>query len=296
MSRSPARKCAFLTQRQPSASAADDQRVAAPLAELGWQLETLPWDASVDWSQYRAVVIRSTWDYIRAPEQFFAALERIDRQSNLANALDLVRWNLRKTYLRDLADRGAAVLPTYFGRGFEAGTLGQIRDRLSTDEIVVKPVVGADAAGVRRLSKAVSAEDLDWVREHFRERDFLAQPFVPAVVEEGEHSLIFFAGKLSHAVLKVPKQGEFRVQEKLGGRTRAISADPEMMTTSRQLLELISPAPLYARIDLVRFEGRPRIMEVELIEPTFYLGTDPSSARRFATAIDHWFGDPSESR
>jgi len=76
----------------------------APLAELGWRAEWLPWQREgVDWSVFDAVYPAATWDYPEHPERFLAVLEAIDRSSAvLVNALELIRWNIPKTYLRDL--------------------------------------------------------------------------------------------------------------------------------------------------------------------------------------------------
>ena len=92
----------------------DDELAYPPLAALGWRVEAISWRTpSCDWRAYDAVVIRSTWDYIADPDAFLAVLAEIERAGTpLFNALDLVRWNIRKTYLRDLAQRGVPVVPT----------------------------------------------------------------------------------------------------------------------------------------------------------------------------------------
>ena len=107
-------RSAFLTLDDSTGFVIDDELSYAPLADLGWRVETISWRApSCDWRAYDAVVIRSTWDYITDPDAFLTVLAEIERAGTpLFNALDLVRWNIRKTYLRDLAQRGVPVVPT----------------------------------------------------------------------------------------------------------------------------------------------------------------------------------------
>jgi hypothetical protein len=116
-------RCAFLTLEDAAGYVIDDDLAHAPLRELGWQVDTVPWRRRVSWQAYDAVVIRSTWDYLHDPDGFLSVLAGIEQAGvPLYNGLELVRWNLRKTYLRDLAERGVATVPTVF------------RDRLETDE------------------------------------------------------------------------------------------------------------------------------------------------------------------
>src|SRR5689334_600272 len=101
-------RCAFLTLSDSTGFVIDDELSYPSLAALGWRAEAVSWrKPSVDWHRYDAVVIRSTWDYIADPDAFLAVLVEIERTGKpLFNSLDLVRWNIRKTYLRDLAQRG----------------------------------------------------------------------------------------------------------------------------------------------------------------------------------------------
>ena len=106
----------------------------------------------------------------------------------------------------------------------------------------------------------------------------MVQPFLPSLAEEGELSLIFFRGELSHAVRKTPKAGDFRIQEHWGGRFRPDIARPHQVEAGQKTLEAmmscspIDEMPLYARVDLVRdLEGELCTIELEVIEPSLYL-------------------------
>jgi glutathione synthase/RimK-type ligase-like ATP-grasp enzyme len=282
------RRCAFLTLDDPSSYVIDDELAVAPLAALGWQVEFVSWRARVAWGDYDAVVIRSTYDYIQAPDAFLAALEQIERSGTpLFNDAGIVRWNVRKSYLRDLADRGVPVVPTVFRDRLRPGELPGLLQAVSADEVVVKPVVGANADGAWRLDVRTMDEQSAGIEAFYADRALMAQPFVPAVLSEGEFSLFYFNGAHSHTILKTPAAADFRVQEEHGGRIRAVRADTELLDAGRAALNAVGSVPLYARADLVRANdgGGFWLMELELIEPSLYLRTDPGAPERFARAI-----------
>jgi glutathione synthase/RimK-type ligase-like ATP-grasp enzyme len=114
----------------------------------------------------------------------------------------------------------------------------------------------------------------------------MVQPFVNAIVDEGEYSLFYFGGVYSHTILKSPKRGDFRVQEEHGGRITAVAPEHDLRETADNIVASISQL-LYARVDLVRNDsGKFLLMELELIEPALYFRMDEESPRRFATALD----------
>lgn len=285
------RQCAFLTLETRDGWVMDDDLAQEPLRELGWEMTTVPWSRpGMDWSRFEAVVIRSTWDYWQRFDEFLATLERIDRSgARLANPLETVRWNLRKTYLRDLEAAGLPVVPTLWSIGLEAGPdadrIRRFFDELGTDEIVLKPVVSASAHDTFRLQRG---DDLSEVARLFAGREVMAQPFLATIVEEGEYSLFYFGGELSHTVLKSPKEKDFRVQEEHGGWIRPADPPAPLPDLGRRILEALPIQPLYARVDLVRSGSGFALMELELVEPSLYFRIVPGSAERFARAFADW--------
>ncbi len=282
--------CAFLTM-QPTPQGTDDERVRAPLAALGWDLSLVPWNSPAEpWERFDAVVIRSTWDYHRSPLEFIAALERIVASgAQLQNSLDLVRWNLEKTYLRDLQVSGAPVVPSLFGQSLRADELEGLFAALGCEELVIKPTISASADDTHRLERRQLERGApDWL-EAIGHRAYLAQPFQAGIVEEGEYSVVFLGGEFSHSTLKAPRAGDFRVQSEHGGSTRAVQAPPALVRAARVALDVAArfgPTPLYARADLVRDgSGGFLVMELELIEPGLFLDFDPSAASRLARAV-----------
>lgn len=287
--RFPLRHCAFLTIEDLSGYVADDQLSQEPLRALGWEVESIPWRRhGVTWEAYDAVVIRSTWDYWKDSDHFLAVLAEINRSGTmLCNSLDLVRWNIRKTYLRDLARRGVAVVPTVWRDRLGPGDLTGVIDEVAAAELVIKPVISASAHGAFRVARRMAPYDVAIVEAYYAYRALMAQPLVRAIVEEGEYSLFYFNGEYSHAIRKSPKPGDFRVQEEHGGHIEPVTVDVPLRATADAAIHAIEEAPLYARVDLVRSNDDSGfwLMELELIEPSLYLRTDANAPARFARAL-----------
>jgi glutathione synthase/RimK-type ligase-like ATP-grasp enzyme len=292
-------RCAFLTLEDPTGYVIDDELAYAPLASLGWRVDTIPWPRrQVNWHNYDAVVIRSTWDYVNDPDAFLEALGEIERPGTpLFNGLDLVHWNIRKTYLRDLAERGVAVVPTIWRERLQPNELRNILEEVGASEVVIKPVVGLNAHGAFRLHAQSARNGTDELYRYYADRALLAQPFLSAITTEGEFSLFYFNGELSHAILKVPKPGDFRVQEEHGGVIRAVAIDDDLSAAGDAAMRAIDTVPLYARVDFVRASASLStesttfnscdywLMELELIEPSLYLRMDKAAPTRFARAL-----------
>ena len=285
------KQCAFLTLDERGDFVIDDEHAIEPLAGLGWEVATVSWrQTAVPWSRFEAVVIRSTWDYWNDVPAFLEMLARINRQTRLANPLDLVHWNLAKTYLRDLEGNGVGVVPTVWLDELPPGAIGKCVDQLGSDDLVIKPVVGANGQDAFRLSPRDDPQRLQDIADRFRRRACMVQPFRHKVLEEGEYSLFFFSGDYSHAILKVPAAGEFRSQEERGAEVLSIVPETKLLERGHQALAAVVHTPLYARIDFVRdAAGDFEVMELELIEPSLYLRTDPEAPARFAQAVDRWF-------
>ncbi|HEY2712791.1 MAG TPA: hypothetical protein VGI60_09780 [Chthoniobacterales bacterium] len=282
-------RCDFLTLDNASGFVIDDELAYAPLAALGWRVETISWRTpSCDWRAYDAVVIRSTWDYNDDPDAFLAVLAKIERSgTRLFNPLDLVRWNIRKTYLRDLAARGVSVVPTIWRDRLIPQELAVLIEEVATDEVVIKPVVGLNARGVFRVDAGSARQPSAELSAYYARRELMVQPFLSHVVTEGEFSLSYFKGELSHAILKTPRSSDFRVQEEHGGFIRRVQPEAELVRAGEMALRALDSVPLYARADFVRANDDNGfwLIELELIEPSLYLRTDADAPQRFAQAL-----------
>ena len=297
----PMPNIAFLSMDDLSGFVSCDSLVIDVLQQRGIAVEEVSWRApSVDWNRYDLVVQRSSWDYQQAPDEYLRVLGEIERSSaRLENSLQIAEWNIRKTYLRELQSAGITIVPTEWLQSPSVADLKQLFELLNSDEVVVKPVIGANADDAFRL-RPDSPLSVWQAAEHAfdgsRRRDAcpaataLAQPFVKSVTTLGEVSLIFFRGEYNHSVLKTPKSGDFRVQEEHGGRIQPYQLATAVIEFARRSLEPIPGITLYARVDIVFLAGgQPAIMETELIEPSLYLSFDVDAPRRFADAIEARF-------
>jgi glutathione synthase/RimK-type ligase-like ATP-grasp enzyme len=277
------KRCAFLTLHDPTGYVIDDEHAREPLRTMGCEMEMVPWDSEgAAWEDYAIVVIRSPWDWVHAPQRFVEVLAGIDARVQLQNPLAIVRWNLDKTYLRELAARGVAIVPTIYRDRIAPAELDALLHELGTRDAVVKPVVACNAEGAHRLPERSVAE----VETYFASRPSMTQPFVRSVIEEGEYSLFFFDGEYSHAVRKVPKAGDFRVQEEHGGAIESVVASASLREAAQAVIAAVGTKLLYARVDLVRGDRDAWwLMELEAVEPSLYLRMDPAAPERFARAI-----------
>jgi glutathione synthase/RimK-type ligase-like ATP-grasp enzyme len=283
-------RIAFLTMDNMEGFFAYDHLAIEPMARRGWQVEEIPWRRPVDWNDYRMVVIRSPWDYQQDWEAFLHVLEQIDQSTaSLQNSLQTVRWNIHKSYLRELEQRGVPIVPTVWADHLTPERLEQLFRQFNLPHIVVKPTVGANADDTFWVSSQDANANRDRALSTFAHRELMAQPFVDSIVSIGEYSLFYFAGEYSHAILKTPKADDFRVQEEHGGVIRAIEPDEELVQAATRVMRALNEEPLYARVDLVRLpDGTLALIELELIEPSLYLSYDPDAPERFAAAMDRF--------
>jgi glutathione synthase/RimK-type ligase-like ATP-grasp enzyme len=284
------RRCAFLTLANPGGYVIDDELAYEPFAALGWTVSSVPWSRpSIDWTSYDAVIVRSTWDYHHQPDHFCRVLEAIVSAGvPLFNSLELIRWNLSKAYLHDLARAGVAIVPTVTRPGLDSQSLPALFDELESSDLVVKPSVGANADGAFRLDRYAWRDQLGTVQSSSPSAGpVLVQPFVGSVQDEGEYSLFYFAGAYSHAILKTPAPGDFRSQEEHGAAIRALDAERSLRAAGEAAIAAAPTMPLYARVDLVRSPDPAVfwVMELELIEPSLYLRMDSGAPPRFAKAF-----------
>ena len=277
-------RIAFVTHEAVPELMPDDRVAADELERRGARVEAIPWSAGdVGWSDFDAVIVRSAWDYHLRLAEFRRWLDAREVDgTRLANSAATIRWNSHKGYLLELERRGVGIVPT---RLVPAGHADELAAALSElPAAIVKPAVSASAHATYRVDGArPSGESLTLAATN----DVLVQPFLPEIAAgAGEWSLLFFGGAFSHAVLKQPAAGDFRVQAEHGGA--ATSAIPEASVVDAALAALAAvPAgpPLYARVDGVVQGGSFVLMEVELIEPQLYFAIHPPAAARFADCL-----------
>ncbi|MFT5330731.1 MAG: glutathione synthase/RimK-type ligase-like ATP-grasp enzyme [Parasphingorhabdus sp.] len=254
---------------------------------LGDDISFRHWTDPGDLSDYDLVLPLLVWGYQRDCPRWFALLDQLEQQQiKLANPVSVLRWNSDKSYLLELEKAGIAIVPTLISAALTANDIAQAVQAFETDQLVVKPPISGGADGTYRLR---NGEPLP---EDIMGKKMLIQPFQPAIAEEGEYSLFYFAGIFSHAILKLPAKGDFRVQEFLGGSesgTDCPAGAQELAVQARQAAEQILGIEtlLYARVDMLRDAmGDFRLMELELIEPSLFFEHATDQGAMFASAVE----------
>lgn len=277
--------CAQLPDLDP-----DDRLLLAPLAEAGFEVTVAVWDdPAVDWARFDLVVVRNTWDYPLRRDEFVAWARSVPA---LANPAEVIAWNTDKRYLRDLAAAGVPVVPTTWVAPGEAWSPP------ADGEWVVKPAV---SIGSRDSGRYVLPAQRDLAAAHVARlqaagRLAMVQPYVPSVDSYGETGLIYLGGAYSHAIRKGPLlsgpdpalQGDggsaLYVEEEITARTPTEAEQAVAEATLRALP--FDPAQLlYARVDLLDTPDGPTLIELELTEPSLFVGTAPGAPERFAAAV-----------
>lgn len=264
----------------------DDRLLPPALAARGIQAEPVVWDEpEAPWEAYDAVVVRSCWDYHHKADRFDQWTRRLEaRRLPLWNPPDVLRWNARKTYLRELADAGVPVVPTRFVESAGGPELDAVLHEAGWRQVVVKPVVSASADETWRAERGREA-DGERFRRLVGRMPVMVQPFLPEIEREGEWSFCFFGGEYSHAVLKRPRPGDFRVQSDHGGVYHMADPPGELVGQAAAALRLAGRQTLYARVDGCVIDGELHLMELELLEPGLFLAVHPAAPDRFAAAI-----------
>jgi glutathione synthase/RimK-type ligase-like ATP-grasp enzyme len=288
---------ALLTDRRYTAAVAaagylgnilhDDRLLQEALAARGLSSARLDWaDPRADWPRYRIAVFRTTWDYFDRFGEFTAWLDRFPAEVPLCNDRATIRWNWDKHYLADLEAQGIPVVPSRFLERGSTAALAEVLEEAGWDEAVLKPCVSGAARHTYRVDRTAAAGLEPTVRRLLAGEALLLQPFQREVPRQGEDSLVVIGGELRHAVRKIPKPGDFRVQDDHGGTLHELRPDAEQRELAERAMAACDPFPAYGRVDMVRDnDGRMAIMELELIEPELWLRRNPPAAIAFAEAI-----------
>jgi glutathione synthase/RimK-type ligase-like ATP-grasp enzyme len=254
---------------------------AEVLEAAGFRVTPVPWTEAGDLSGFAAVLPLVVWGYHDRYAEWLALLDRLGAgAARCINPPDLLRWNSDKVYLAELDAKGIPTVRTFAVDALDERGLREARDRFGCDRLVVKPPVSASATGTFLLAPGEAVPD------EVAGRRMLVQPFMASITSEGEYSLMLFDGRFSHAIVKTPKAGDFRVQPHLGGSERPCEAPDGAIELAKAALAAAPAEAVYARVDMVADdEGALRIMELELIEPALWLQHAPDKGAAFASAV-----------
>ena len=290
MTSPPRRQVALVTYDARPEPTDDDRLLADALSARGVSVRAFSWsDPAARWGAFDTVIVRSCWDYFHRADEFHAWLDRLEAErAQVHNDTRILRWNADKTYLRELEARGVPVIPTRWLSAGVGTSLAELRRETGWGELVVKPTVSGGAHRTWRSAPGAEAFDDARLAELVETGAVMVQPLIEEIERDGEWSLVFFAGAFSHAVLKRPRSGDFRVQSEHGGTLESVVPAAPVIAAGERAISAIpfgDGAPLYARVDGCIVNGGLRLMELEVLEPELFLRSAPESAGRLADAL-----------
>lgn len=263
-----------------------EARLATPLRAVGIEASLAGFTEELDLRGFEAATPLLAWGYHERIDFWSKRLDDLERSGlPILNPVAALRWNSRKTYLTELAEGGANIVPTAFVDEVTEPAVETARARFGTPLVVVKPVVSAGAMSTVRLAPGDPLEGAP-------RGAAMIQPYLPAIVGEGEISMLYFGGRFSHAAVKVAAAHDFRVQARMGGAARALPLPPREAFEAAEAVLAACPHRLdYARVDLIRGpDGAFALMELEAIEPDLFLQFAPDEGAAFAAAFARALG------
>ncbi|MCO7227240.1 RimK family alpha-L-glutamate ligase [Pleionea sp. CnH1-48] len=265
----------------------EDEMLKDALESQGLKVARKSWsNADFDWSSTQAAIFRTTWDYFERFDEFKPWLEATSKTVKFINAGDTIFWNMDKHYLLDLIERGVNTVDTHILKRNQEADLAQLMNEKSWTEAILKPTI----SGAARHTYRISSNNVSSIQQQFdeliRAEDFMLQPFQENICEQGELSLMVMGGRYTHAVQKIAKAGDFRVQDDHGGMVYPYSPTSEEIEFAEKAIAACDPKPLYGRVDMVRDNNNElAIMELELIEPELFFRFHRPATFELAKAI-----------
>ena len=265
----------------------EDNLVKEALEEKGLVVAIKDWsDPDFDWSRAKALLFRTTWDYFHRYSEFSAWLERVSKVTQLINPAEQIKWNVDKHYLKDLEAQGVTIVESEFIPRKTPLRLSKIMQNKGWKKAVIKPTVSGAARHTYLLNEDNLNKHEKLIQPLLEEEDFIVQPFLENILQHGEVSHVVIDGNYSHSILKLAKDGDFRVQDDFGGTIHHYAASKEEISFAEKAAKACSPLPIYARVDVVLDnEQNLALSEIELIEPELWFRKNNGAAKALAEAI-----------
>ncbi|MEC3964576.1 hypothetical protein [Flagellimonas halotolerans] len=271
----------------------EDRLVLEALQKQGLRAIRKSWDdPNFDWSTTKYALFRTTWDYFDRYSEFSKWLETASKQTQFINSKALIYWNIDKHYLQDLSNAGVTIPKTVF---VEKGTKATLADAIAnaksdhgftTDTYILKPCVSGAARHTYKIQKNEIEKHEAIFQELVVEEAMMLQEFQQNIVSEGEISMMVFNGEFTHAVLKIAKPGDFRVQDDFGGTVHEYNPTKEQIAFAKSVVNAAPDLPIYARVDIFKDNnGNWALTELEIFEPELWFRLNPKAADFLAKAI-----------
>ncbi|MDQ7948230.1 MAG: hypothetical protein REI78_14705 [Pedobacter sp.] len=270
----------------------EDDLLISFLASKGFEVEKAIWnDPNVLWERFDVVIIKSPWDYFNHINEFYVWLDGLGQLNcRVLNPIAVLKWNADKHYLNDIAQAGLKVTPSVFTSQEAQSDLSSYFERFDTEQIIVKPAVSGGSKNTFKVTRTNVDEINVQLMALKQEEDFIIQPFLKEIEDQGEWSFVFFGGKFSHALLKKAKAGDFRVQATFGGTVHPLLPDPELLAQAQDYVDQFAKDCLYSRVDGTIVNQKLMLMELELIEPFLFLETHEHAFENYGKALETILG------
>ena len=265
----------------------EDELLLNALEKKGLSVCKKDWaDSAFDWTKTKYAIFRTTWDYFERFKEFFDWIKNTKNKTTFINSVDIIKWNIDKHYLKDLSDNGINISPTLFIEKGDKITLAELFHTTNWKKAVIKPAVSGAARHTYKINSKNFTQH-EAIFQHLIEQEcMLFQQYLNNITEMGEISLIMIGGNYTHAVKKMAKEGDFRVQDDHGGTVEQYKATSEEIAFAKQCLAKCSFKPIYSRVDIVYDNNnKPSLSELELIEPELWFRNNPKSAALLADEI-----------
>ncbi|MDC0204550.1 hypothetical protein OAJ65_02010 [Flavobacteriales bacterium] len=265
----------------------EDKLLKAALEKQGLIVCKKDWaDSNFDWTTTKYAIFRTTWDYFDRFDEFFSWLEITKHKTTFINSAEVINWNIDKHYLSDLSKKGINIAPTLFIEKGDSITISDLFNNTNWTEAVIKPAISGAARHTYRISPNNCIKYENLFQQLITDKCMLFQEFLDNIITKGEISLIMIGGKYTHAVKKIAKKGDFRVQDDHGGKVEIYTATKEEITFAEDCLEASPFKPIYARVDIVYDnKNNPSLSELELIEPELWFRNNAKSPKLLAQEI-----------
>jgi len=265
----------------------EDGLVLDALKANGHRVTRISWsDPEFNWASAQAVIFRTTWDYFDRFEEWKAWLASTSKLTQMINPYALIKWNMDKHYLLDLNDRGINIPATRYIEIGQQTNLKALYHETGWTDCILKPCVSGASRHTYKLNVDTLQEHEEIFQTLIAKEAMMLQPFQKNVVEKGEVSLMVMGGEFTHAVLKVAKPGDFRVQDDFGGTVHLYDPSSEEIAFAEKAVAACNPQPAYARVDIIRDNNdQLALIELELIEPELWFRLNPRAADILSLSI-----------
>ena len=259
------------------------------LEKLTLSVEIKDWkDEVYNWKNTKYAIFRNTWDYFEKFEEFNNWIIKTKTKTKFINCIELVKWNTDKKYLKFLSDKGINVSKTEFINKKSSISLSDLFKKTQFNQAIIKPCISGAAKDTYRLNKSNFHRVEKTFNSLLKTKDMIFQEFLSNITIFGEISLIFIGKQFTHAVKKIAKKGDFRVQDDHGGTVEVYYPTKNEIKFGLNCLNKIPHISHYSRVDII-YDNNDKLSlcELELIEPELWFRNNKKAATILAKNISN---------